>query len=660
MKFLKRFFDGIQRDLRIFLFILLLLEIYRALFIVTMSNYMDANTTQADIWTALFTGLRLSLKTAGFVTLFSFVFVTIGGLNVRLRLGVGIIASLIFSTLFMARFPYYRAFNSTYGIEVVRGLNDDLTAIIVTVAQEYGLFWRFPVALILTVICIAILSRLIMIKTVPLPELKTTVKKISFTLCLVIFVVMFGIFARFGGSFTYTNGLNWENAGLTSDHFLNECILDDGQAFYRVHTMSKLVAVGEIAGVEKQKISECAEFISQRKGLVADNIAPYLEKTAKGEKIPKPQHIFIIMGESWMQWPMLGKYADLHVAEGIKSLIAEPNCYYSRNFMPNGDFTSVALTGMITGLPELNIHVNYQPKSYEEIFTSAMAPPLKELGYKVDFWYGGSEGWDNIPKLALAQDFDNFYGFSSLNAKRQTIWGAKDEYLFNAIEKHLEGEPPTVHLIMTTTNHPPYNLNLAEEGFDFDSTLAAVKKLPNVDDANQLTTELGHYWYMDKKTTNFVRSVIGKYPSSLFIITGDHAVRTDPSTHPTIFEHQSVPFVMFGAGVTKNILPPDVVGGHLSIVPTIIELIAPQGFIYYSIAPSLFDSFGAAFNRDAFVTQNTAGLIDEDVMELLPHVPSAELNKVNLNAEKDAAKKVIEAIRTVGWWLLTKGLEFEG
>jgi len=621
---------------------------------------MDADTTQADIWTALFTGLRLSLKTAGAITLLSFVLVTLGGLNVRLRLGIGIFASLIFSTLFMARFPYYRAFNSTYGIEVIRGWHDDLVAIIVTVAQEYGLFWRFPVALILTVICIAILSRLLIIKTFPLPELNSTVKKVSFALSLGIFVVMFGIFVRFGGSFTYSNGLNWENAGITSDHLLNEAILDDGQAFYRVYTINKWMAVGETTGVDVEKLGESVEFISQRKGLIADNISPYLEKNAKGEKIPKPQHIFIIMGESWMQWPMLGKYADLHVAEGIKSLIAEPNCYYSRNFMPNGDFTSVALTGMITGLPEVNIHVSYQPKSYEQVYVSAMAPPLKELGYNVDFWYGGSEGWENIPKLALAQGFNNFYGFSSLHAKKQTVWGAKDEDLFNAIEKHLEGEPPTVHLIMTTTNHPPYNLDLAEEGFDFNATLEAVKKLPNVEDANQLTTELGHYWYMDKKTINFVRSVIGKYPSSLFIITGDHAVRTDPSTHPTIFEHQSVPFVMFGAGVTKNILPPDVVGGHISIVPTIIELIAPQGFIYYSIAPSLFDSFGAAFNRDAFVTQNTAGLINEDVMELLPHVPSADLNRVNLNAEKDAAKKVIEAIRTVGWWILTNGLEFKG
>lgn len=660
MKFLKRFFDGIQRDLRIFFFILLLLEIYRAIFIFTMTGYMNADTDSTQIFWTLWLGLRLSLKTAGVVAAVSFVLVTIVGLTPRLRLGIGIAASLIFSTLFMARFPYYRTFNSTFGMEVVQGLQDDIISIIVTVAQSYGLFWRFPVALILTVFCIAALSRILMIKTFPLPELNGSIKKIFFTATLVCAVMAFGIFVRFGGSFTYAGGLNWENAGVTGDHFLNECILDDGQAFYRVSAMMKLMEAGEISGVDLENIVASAEFISQRKGLAADNLAPYLERTASGEKIPKPQHIFIILGENWMQWPMLGKYSDLHIADGIKSLIAEENSYYSRNFMPNGEFTSVAITGLVTGLPDVNIRVNYQTKTFDSVYTSAMAPPLKELGYKVDFWYGGASSWDNISKMALAQNFDNFYGFSDLNAPKQTAWGAKDEHLFNAIEKHLEGEPPTVHLIMTTTNHPPYNLNLAEEGYDFDATLAAVEKLPNIDDAKTLATELGHYWYMDKMTTKFVRSVAQKYPSSLFIITGDHGVRTDPGTRPTIFEHQSVPFVMYGAGIKKNILPPDAVGGHISIIPTIIELIAPQGFIYYSISPSLFDSFGAAFNRKAFVTKNTAGLIDSDSVELLPHVPSAELNKVNLSAERDSAKKVVSAMRTVAWQILTKGLKFNG
>jgi len=656
MKFLKRFFDGIQRDARLFLFILILLEIYRALFILIMSNYMSDDTATSQIATALFAGLRLSLKTAGAVTLISFVIVTIIGLRSRLRLLIGIVASFVFSLLFMLRFPYFRNFQSTFGFEVVQGLNDDLWSIIVTAVQEYGIIWRLFVALILTVICIAALSRLLIIKTRPLPNLETKKKIAGFSVGLTVAIFLFGLFVRFGGSFNYANGINWENAGVTTDNFLNECILDDAQALYRARAMAKRMEAGEIYGVDPNNILAAAQIVATNHELTESNLAPFLERKADGQRIPTPKHIFIILGETFMQWPMLGKYDELLIAEGIKSLVAEDNCYYSRNFMPNGDFTSTAITGLVTGLPDVNIKVNYQPRTYDKLYITAMAPAFKELGYQVDFWYGGMPSWDSISKMSLAQGFDNFYGSPDFNAPKQTTWGTKDENLFNALLAHLPDENPTVHLIMTTTNHPPYNLDLAAEGYDINAVTEALKKIPSVDDVNQLAVELGHYWYMDEVITNFVRTAYQKYPDSIFVITGDHAVRCDPSTHPTLFEHQSVPFVLYGAGITKDIIPPDSVGDHISIVPTLIELIAPKDFAYYSIAPSLFHSDGVGFNNSTFLTSKVAGLIESDVIELLPHVPSNELNDVNLADERNHATNIIGAMRTVAWWLIVNGL----
>ena len=541
-------------------------------------------------------------------------------------------------------------------MEVVQGFHDDLWSIIVMMFQEYGILWRFFVALILTIICIAALSRLLFMKTFPLPELVGKTKIAGFSAGLVVGIFLFGLFVRFGGSFTYANGLNWENAGVTTDDFLNECILDDAQALYRARAMAKRMEAGEIFGVDANKILESAQLVAVNHELNETNLAPYLERKASGERIQKPKHIFIILGETFMQWPMLGKYDELLVAEGIKSLIAEENCYYSRNFMPNGDFTSTAITGLVTGLPDVNIKVNYQARTYEKLYITSMAPAFKGLGYNVDFWYGGMPTWDSIAKMSLAQGFDNFYGYPDFNAPKQTTWGTKDENLFNALLAHLTDEPPTVHLIMTTTNHPPYNLDLAAEGYDAQAVTEALKKLPNVDDANQLAIELGHYWYMDEVITNFIRAAHEKFPESLFVVTGDHAVRCDPSTHPTIFEHQSVPFVLYGAGITKGILPPDAVGDHISIVPTLIELIAPKDFAYYSIAPSLFNSDGVGFNTEAFLTNKVAGQIDSDVIELLPHIASNELNDVNLTDEREHAIKIIGAMRTVAWWIITRGL----
>lgn len=658
MSFLTRFFDGVQRDLRIFFFLLVLLEIYRAAFIWLMSDYMDAGTTPEQIKTALWAGLRLSLKTAGFVTAIPFVFVTVLGLTPRLRLATGILASLIFSTLYMARFPYFRTFNSTFGIEVINGLNDDLWAILVMAVQEYGLLWRLLLALILTLLCIATISRLLLLKTLPMPKIRGKFDMVLFMVLLLVPIGFFCVFVRFGGSLSYANGINWENSAVTSDRFLNECILDDGQALYRTYSMAKYMNDGEVSGVDEKTVQASAEFISARKNLESKNLADYLERTATGARIDKPKHIFIILGETFMQWPMLGKYSNLNVADGIKSIAAEENSYYSRNFMPNSDFTSGSICGVVTGLPDIGVHINYQPRTYEDVYISALAPVFHKLGYSVDFWYGGLPSWDNISQAVTAQGFDNFYGYPDLHAPKQTVWGAKDEFLFDALENHLPSEPPTVHLIMTTTNHPPYNLNLAQEGYDYDKTLAEIRRLPNVPDAETLATELGHYWYMDKVVTNFIRRVEKIYPDSLFVVTGDHAVRTDPNTHPTIFEHQSVPFVLHGAGIDKNILPPDVVGEHISIVPTLVELIAPENFKYHSIAPSLFESDGVAFNSAAFLTEKIAGEIGSDTVELLPHVASADLDSVNLSAERESATKVISAMRTVAWWILKHGLDF--
>lgn len=658
MKFLKRFFFGLQRDVRLFFFVVLLLEFYRLIFILIMADRMDEDTGALQVLTALWAGLRLSLKTAGVVALISFVFVTLGGLSPHLRLGIGILASLIFSTLFMMRFSYFSEFDSTFGAGLLQGMDDGLLSIIGKVLLDYGFIWRFPVALILTIICIAVLSRLLIIKTFPLPNFRSDFEKYLFVALNVIAIGLFGVFVSFGGSFSHAGGINLDNAAVTSDDFLNESILDDGQAIFRTLTMAKNMQAGEISGVDEEKIHESAEIISG-KNLETATLAPYLERITAGARVAKPKHIFIIIGESWTQWTMLGKYADLKVSEGLKSIIAEPNAYYSRNFLPNSDSTADSVAGIITGLPDLNVRINYQPKSFEEIYVTAPAPVLKTLGYTVDFWYGGAPNWENLSKLALAQGFDNFYGYPDLNAHKQTNHGAKDESLFDAIEKHLPDEPPTVHVILTTTNQPPYNLDLQAEGYDLAATLAEIKKLPDVPDAESLAMELGHYWYMDKAAAKFIRSVSQNYPESLFIVTGSRTARIEPSTHPTIFESQSVPFVIYGAGVTKNILPPDAVGGHISIAPTIIDLIAPENFTYRSIAPSLFESSGVAFDRDSFVTKNTAGKIDTDAIEFLPHVASVDLHSVNLSEEIEAAKKFIGAARTAAWWILNRGLSFD-
>jgi hypothetical protein len=662
---LAAFYDAVQRDIKLFAFILLTLCVYRAYFMFYMAGYLSPSAGADDVLLALLTGLRLSLKTAGAVTLPAFVLCSLPLLALprlapvlrRLRFCWGGLAAFAFAVLFQARFPFYRQFQTSFNMQVAAGLNDDAAVLAEMMLREYGLLWRLCIALLLTAVSLYVLRSLLLVRrTYALPALHSGVQRAVFSLGLLFLFAAAFVFVRFGGSFTYAGGVNWENAGVTSDAFLNECILDDGQALYRVRSMHKRLKSGDVVGVDKEHVRALAVEAAGHAELAADTLTPYLTRTAQGARVPKPRHIFIVLGETYAQWPMLENYAALHAADGIKGLIREPNAYYSRRFMPNGDFTSIAITGLVTGLSEVNQHVNYVARSLREAYPTAMAPQFKRLGYAVDFWYGGVPSWEGMDRFSIAQGFDHFYGYPDFHAEKVNAWGTSDEQLFSALFQHLADEPPTVHLIMTVSNHPPYNIDVAAEGFDLARARAETAQLPNVDDPDQLALELGHYWYMDKIVTQFVHETMKKYPDSLFVITGDHAVRMNPSRTPTMYEYQSIPFVLYGQGVTPAVLAPDVVGGHTNIVPTLIELIAPAGFSYVSIAPSLTENnMGAAFNRDYFLTRSVMGRVDTKEMELLPG--AAEEDPA---AAYDLLQRRMTILRTLSWQLIEHGDSLEG
>ena len=110
---LQAYLKNCQLDLRLFFFLLLLLALYRLIFMAKYAGAIAPDTLTSDILQANLTGLRLSLKSAGGFTLLSFLLVTLPGLIKpglslpKLRLGIGALSSFVLTVLFLARFPYY-------------------------------------------------------------------------------------------------------------------------------------------------------------------------------------------------------------------------------------------------------------------------------------------------------------------------------------------------------------------------------------------------------------------------------------------------------------------------------------------------------------------------------------------------------------------------
>ena len=68
---------------------------------------------------------------------------------------------------------------------------------------------------------------------------------------------------------------------------------------------------------------------------------------------------------------------------------------------------------------------------------------------------------------------------------------------------------------------------------------------------------------------------------------GDHADRYNIDKVPTMYERYSVPLIITGKGIQKDLLPEDMAGSQIDIYATVIDLIAPEGFTYYSVGKSL-------------------------------------------------------------------------
>lgn len=101
---------------------------------------------------------------------------------------------------------------------------------------------------------------------------------------------------------------------------------------------------------------------------------------------------------------------------------------------------------------------------------------------------------------------------------------------------------------------------------------------------------LGHIWYSDKSIGDFVSQAEDKYDKSLYCFTGDHFGRRFINSKPNLFEKSTVPFIIYGSDVKAQINTTP--GSHVDIIPTLVEMIAPKNYKYYSFGNSLF------FNSD--------------------------------------------------------------
>lgn len=632
-----------EKLLKTFLFFWILLCLYRILFIAGMSEYISQSSDIGVILTAIISGAKLSMQGAGGMTLFMLIGFIAENIWHRLKYFRFICSfAVIFVTtlLFIARFPFYKQFHSGFNQMIFMAVHEDMYALFMSMVDQYQLPLKLTIVVILALALNYLFCKWIDYK-VHLAKFDTCKYQVKSAVLLVVIYVV-GTLSFNGGGWSWRTGANWENSGITKDAFLNEAILDDYQAIYRAYANKRRMDSANDVNYSAEEVRDSAKFLTGKNG--GDDLNLFLAKKAPGSTIEKPKHVVLILSESFANWPLLDKYSDLHIADGMKKIIAEDDTAYNNHFLPSGPSTVGAMMTMTTGLANV-LYLTTEVDKIQQPFLTAFAPQMKKLGYETTFWYSGPATWENIQAFTLSQGFDHFYSKGDIADPNATgsVWGTDDEFLYKAVLDDLDknSDKQTFTIVLNTSNHSPFNVDVKAKGFDSDAVNQALPK--EYQNNDELLTELGHFWYADHFASDFINKIKAKYPDSLIIFMGDHGDRYNIQTNPTMYERYAIPFIITGKGVTKDVLPANAAGSQIDVMPIVMNMIAPKDFTYYSIGRP-FNEGTMGENYAFWITDNAIGTSDNLTKD-------AQFYNQEILPDENTLQAYIKAIRSVSWWL---------
>ena len=432
--------------------------------------------------------------------------------------------------------------------------------------------------------------------SIPYPTIEGTWPTVAWNIGLVAASVLGFYWFRYGGTLSHDDKPEWDTIPtvVKEDIFFARATVPDLCA---LETVLKHPLRDEYTA-SAEDIDDAIHRIVPKEYKDQDLNTPLhaFKRVALGPRIDKPQHIFFIVGESIPQWSLDKPYKELNICPGLWDFKDNPHTAQVPNFLPAGNVSRPSIVSLLSGVYDAGMEINEREAFWHESLPTSLASQMKRLGYDTIYWYGGNASYGNFNHFGKAQGFDRVESASVFCGPHapKTWVGVYDHVFLEHIEEKIKSlEHPTFHFIYTTSNHGPYKME--DSLLDYDPE----QVMPNLGDDlksnKKRNKELATYRYSDKAIFNFVNAMKEAFLDSLFVVTGDHSNLFGSLNNTSLIQRDytlrdtfcTVGLLQHPAFTKDMITAP--IGTHMSLMPTIIEAIAPKGFEYYSIVPSLFD-----------------------------------------------------------------------
>ncbi|PAF52861.1 LTA synthase family protein [Helicobacter sp. 13S00477-4] len=643
------------------------------LYVGIAENRLGGEFDSQDIFYSLYNGFLYDNRTAAFFSLLYFLLSLVlifTRFQNKILFYYASLVIVICIFLGIANMEFYVIYGDTFDRRLFGLISDDQKAIFKTgMSGTYNLSFKL-ISFILSSFIMIYLYRKYSNLIEKIIFKKSFISKISILVTFFLFVglCLFFINSQFG--LKSANLLNIKNS---KNVFLRRVTLGAFRDIYLIYKNYQKVAHSKFSNYSDQTPVQVAkDFFNLDKTVEPPfNLYELLSQVSSNTSKVKIEHIFYIVSESLSEWAFDPEFDTIGLTSGLKSFIDNQHGFKIQNFLENAPRTIESLEVQITGLYNTDMLMNPMLGSMP-LFPTAIGGILKRLDYDTRFYYGGSAFWQKIDKHATTEGFNEIlYNTFILDYAKdknylpplENMWGVYDNVLFDyIIDNTSKANHPTFNMIMTTSNHPPYDVSLNS----FDVPLKEIRafidehfpKNKRFLEANE--NILGHIWWYDKQITHFIREAARRFPKSLFIITGDHFDNMYPLANRNNRIVKSIPLIVYSPILQPKQLSN--VGSHIDIASTIVELVSPKGFRYSSFGKPLFsNNHSLKFENKRYAlgfyvvgTHRFIYTVDGGLQYINDSKPQSD--------DKQEAEKLynrLQEAKALSWWILMKGNEIE-
>jgi phosphoglycerol transferase MdoB-like AlkP superfamily enzyme len=535
------------------------------------------HVSTTDLTSVVVQGFRFDLKVsaiAGFLLLLVLPWVS-GKVQGR----IATVVTFLYVMLSLVNLHYFGFYKTPIDSLVFGLAEDDTAAVLQTIWRDFPVIWTLLLAVGLTVASVA-LHRRLLVRLKPDAVLQTRHVAVKVVLVVVVFFAL-----AFAGKGTIRQmALQRQHLTVTTSQFLNDMVPNgvialkyawDSRGFSQnlQNPLAGLKAMGFDSALA------AAEVLGMPHGSEAEVKAALTAHASLPAGTPKKNLVFFLM-ESLSAEPMLYQSPQFDVLGRLAPTLADPSraCHFS-NFDSAQPGTHPSLEAILFSTPITPLtlgDVGRKPIPW------SIAKVIKDAGYQTLFVTSARSGWRDLNRVLKVQGFDEVIDANNLKAEYPEatlgIWGVWDSYVFKYLKRRLAAQPadkPIFVFVLTSTNHPPYDLPADYQRVPRDMALWKGET-----SSDTLMLNLDSYHYAADLLGGFVQDV-QKGPlkgNTIVAATGDHNVRSFGiyAEANRRYLMRQVPFVIWGEGLqcgTQQALP----ASHRDMFSTLLPLAGIDG-----------------------------------------------------------------------------------